>query len=171
VTFDLSKTYTGVDASITYYTTPDNCSGNETKIGRNQGTVDKVYFTLPVSTCVKYIQWNSNETKGKTVWINEILYNDKTFYAGTAPPPPPPPPEPKIIGHVYTEWFTPLSGAFVTFDYDTAVTDSNGYYEIVNPTPMSGYITCEAYGYQTAEQWISSPTDETLIVDFTLIQG
>lgn len=166
MTFILPGTYTSIEGDLLWR--EPGCTGFDNKVARYVSSGDSIIFNMPYGKCLRAITWNSNETKTQTKIIEQDIYNDSTFYAGTAPPPPPPP-ETKIAGHVYTAFVIPVSGASVKFDYDTVVTDINGYYEIVNPTPMSGYITCEAYGYETAEQWISSPTDGTLTINFNLV--
>jgi len=105
------------------------------------------------------------------MWIEKSYSSDATIYTG-APPPPPPPTEPKIAGYVKDAITgNPIGLATITFDVDTVYVDTSGYYEIVNPTPMSGRITCSAFGYITSETWIESPMDGTLTVNFNLIPG
>lgn len=170
VTFILPGTYTSIEGDLFWREL--GCTGTDTKVGKYVSSGDRILFTMPYAKCLRAITWNSNETKIQTKVIEQDIYENSTFYAGTAPPPPPPPPTSKIYGDVKDALTgDPIWMAIVTFDVDTVYTDTNGYYEIENPTPMSGTIKCSKSGYLTQSKWIEAPMDGTLPVNFNLIQG
>jgi hypothetical protein len=79
--------------------------------------------------------------------------------------------ESKIAGNV-TDAFTGLGigSALITWVSQTTYSlPVTGYYEIEDPILASGYITCQASGYVTAEQIITAPSEGTLTVNFMML--